>query len=85
MNATKEQRILHAKDILQKELLPHLGICPRNERKKAFFIGYMIHKLCNAFLGRIEEDDRDHYGKKRMDLAGSLLGNLYREKFRRFV
>jgi len=45
----------------------------------------MIHKLCNAFLGRIDEDDRDHYGKKRMDLAGSLLGNLYREKFRRFV
>ncbi len=45
----------------------------------------MIHRLCNAYLGRIEEDDRDHYGKKRMDLAGTLLGNLYRDKFRRFV
>ena len=45
----------------------------------------MIHRICNGYLGRIEEDDRDHYGKKRMDLAGALLGNLYREKFRRFA
>lgn len=54
--------------------MPHLGIGERNERKKAFFIGYMVYRVCNAALGRVDQDDRDHYGKKRMDLAGALLG-----------
>ena len=29
-------------------------------------------------LGRRAEDDRDHYGNKRLDLAGPLLGGLFR-------
>jgi DNA-directed RNA polymerase II subunit RPB2 len=28
------------------------------------FLGYMVHRLLNAALGRTKEDDRDHYGKK---------------------
>jgi DNA-directed RNA polymerase II subunit RPB2 len=31
--------------------------------------------------GRLEEDDRDHFGKKRLDLAGSLLGSQFRLVF----
>jgi len=50
-----------------------------------FFIGYMVHRLCFAALGRIEEDDRDHYGKKRMDLAGALLGTLFKQRFKKFA
>ena len=45
----------------------------------------MVHRICNAALGRIDEDDRDHYGKKRMDLAGALLETLFRQKFREYV
>ena len=33
-------------------------------------------------LGRREEDDRDHYGNKRLDLGGPLLANLFRQLFR---
>jgi DNA-directed RNA polymerase II subunit RPB2 len=55
------------------------------ETRKAFFVGYIVHRLCNSALGRINEDDRDHYGKKRLDLAGSLLGGLFRNLFRRFI
>lgn len=29
---------------------------------KVFFLGYMVHKLLMCSLGRLEEDDRDHYG-----------------------
>jgi DNA-directed RNA polymerase II subunit RPB2 len=32
-------------------------------------------------LGRADEDDRDHFGKKRLDLAGPLLGSLFRVLF----
>lgn len=36
-------------------------------------------------MGRTTEDDRDYYGKKRLDMAGSLLSGLFRQLFRNFV
>ena len=38
----------------------------------------IIHRLLRCALGRNPEDDRDHYGNKRLDLAGPLLGGLFR-------
>ena len=82
--AQKDTRIKYARDILERHMLPHVATTPSNEDKKAFFIGYMVHRLCNAALGRVGEDDRDHYGKKRLDMAGALLGSLFRHLFRKF-
>lgn len=42
------------------------------------FSRYIIHRLLLCALGRRAEDDRDHYGNKRLDLAGPLLGGLFR-------
>lgn len=44
----------------------------------------MAQRLCNSVLGRSGEDDRDHYGKKRMDMVGVLMGDLFRVKFAEF-
>jgi len=81
VGVTREKRIKYAQDILQKEMLPHVGIEENNETKKAFFFGYMINCLLSTVLGRRDFDDRDHYGNKRLDLAGPLLGNLFRQLF----
>ena len=122
---TKERRIKYAREILQKEMLPHVGVSDFCETKKAYFLGwvcwnfcvfysirldrycvywsvvllssliyfypcsflahiifsyfrYMVHRLLVACLGRRELDDRDHYGNKRLDLAGPLLAFLFR-------
>lgn len=83
IGASKEKRIKYAKEILQKEMLPHVGSKEFCETKKAYFFGYMIHRLLLAALERRELDDRDHYGKKRLDLAGPLLGGLFRILFRK--
>jgi DNA-directed RNA polymerase II subunit RPB2 len=53
--------------------LPHVSIKEGDEFKKAFFTGYMVNRLIQAALGRTTEDDRDYYGKKRLDMAGALL------------
>lgn len=42
----------------------------------------MVNKLLYAYLGKTDEDDRDHYGKKRLDLTGSLLITLFKEHFK---
>jgi DNA-directed RNA polymerase II subunit RPB2 len=95
---TKEKRIKYAKEILQKEMLPHVGISEHCETKKAvsggralctfleqYFLGYMVHKLLLTALGRREVDDRDHYGNKRLDLAGPLMAFLFRGLFRNLI
>jgi len=80
---TREKRIKYAKQILQKEMLPHVGIAEHCETKKAYFIGYIVHKLLMSSLGARRPDDRDHYAQKRLDLAGPLLGQLFRQLFRK--
>jgi DNA-directed RNA polymerase beta subunit len=76
--AVREKRIKYAREILQKEFLPHVGTEEFCETKKAYFFGYVIHRLLLCALGRRAEDDRDHYGNKRLDLAGPLMGGLFR-------
>eukprot|EP00771_Trimastix_marina_P000200 gnl/Trimastix_PCT/1207.p1 GENE.gnl/Trimastix_PCT/1207~~gnl/Trimastix_PCT/1207.p1 ORF type:complete len:1204 (+),score=452.35 gnl/Trimastix_PCT/1207:177-3614(+) len=81
----RKKRIEYAKELLQKEMLPHVGIAEFCETKKAYFFGYMIHRLLLAVLGYRELDDRDHYANKRLDLAGPLLANLFRLLFRKLT
>ncbi|CAF4958240.1 unnamed protein product, partial [Rotaria magnacalcarata] len=81
----REKRIRYAKDILQKEMLPHIGITQHCETKKVYFLGYMVNRLLSAALGRRELDDRDHLGNKRLDLAGPLLSFLFRGLFKRLI
>ncbi|AFM99119.1 DNA-directed RNA polymerase subunit B [Encephalitozoon hellem ATCC 50504] len=79
----QEKRIMMAKDLLAKEVLPHIGTQEFCETKKAYFIGYIVQRLLLVALGRRNPDDRDHYGKKRMDLSGPLLASLFRTLFKK--
>ena len=45
----------------------------------------MVNRLLTAGLGSATEDDRDYYGKKRLEMAGTLLAGLFRQLFRQFV
>jgi len=85
MGATKDSRIQYARELLQKELLPHVGRTPNIEGRKAYFIGYMTNRLLLGLVGRNPEDDRDHFGKKRIDLAGALVGASFTGLWRKSV
>lgn len=85
VGVTREKRIKYAREILQKEMLPHVGVGEYCETKKAYYFGYIIHRLLLCAIGRRPEDDRDHYGNKRLDLAGPLLGGLFRMLFRKLT
>ena len=76
---SRERCIRYVQEIL---LLPHVAMKEGSEYQKAHFFGYMIHRLLLAALERRELDDRDHFGKKRLYLAGPLLSNLFRMLFR---
>ncbi|OAK97645.1 beta and beta-prime subunits of DNA dependent RNA-polymerase [Phaeosphaeriaceae sp. SRC1lsM3a] len=78
---TRDRRLKFARDIMQREFLPHISQKEGQDTRKAYFFGYMIHRLLQCVLGRRDEDDRDHFGKKRLDLAGPLVANLFRILF----
>lgn len=82
---TKAHRIRYARDIMQKEFLPHISQAEGSETRKAFYLGYMVNRLLQCALGRVEEDDRDHFGKKRLDLAGPLMASVFRMKWQQLV
>lgn len=82
---TREKRMRYARDILQKELLPNITQEEGFETRKAFFLGYMVHRLLLCALDRQDQDDRDHFGKKRLDLAGPLLAQLFRILFKKLT
>lgn len=44
VGVSRAKRIEYARELLQKELLPHIGIEQYCENKKAFFLGYMVHR-----------------------------------------
>ena len=82
---TRDKRIKYARDIMQKELLPHISQVEGSETRKAFFLGYMVHRMLQVTLGRRDPDDRDHFGKKRLDLAGPLMAGLFRTLFNKLT
>ena len=75
---TKAKRMRFAKDVIQKELLPHLGTDEFCHTRKAYFLGYMVQRLLEVALQRRGEDDRDHMANKRVDLSGPLMSMLFK-------
>ena len=78
MQQKLNDRIRWASMVLEGDFLPHVADNSEGFIKKAYFVGYMVNRLLSASLGRCTEDDRDYYGKKRMEMAGTLLHGLYR-------
>jgi len=85
VGALKEDRLQYARLLLQKHLLPHISVSANQETKKTYYLGYVVHKLLQTALGRRKIDDRDHYANKRLDLAGPLMGNLFRQLFEKMT
>ena len=85
INMDKETGIIKkrefAQDVLKNDLFPH---CPQDIHK-IYYLGYMALRLLRCFLGYDNQDDRDSYLNKRLDLTGTLLNNLFRNYFNKLV
>jgi len=78
---TRQYRILRAKQVLDNYLLPHVGKDESFRHHKALYLAQMALKVIELNLGRIEQDDKDHYANKRLKLAGEMLTSLFRVAF----
>ena len=75
---SKEVRIERMKEILDKYLLPHLGIKKEDKIFKAYNLCKMLKKFLRVSREELQVDDKDHYMNKKLKLAGDLLSDLLR-------
>jgi len=74
----KEYREQRIQNLLDKELLPHLGNTEDNRKKKAIFLGRIVRQVLEMAINNKEPNDKDHYANKRVRLAGDLIEDLFR-------
>jgi DNA-directed RNA polymerase II subunit RPB2 len=76
------QRKILLDKILEVDMLPHLG---NDKVKKIRYLGYMIKKLLIVLIGRREADNRDSIKNKRVETPGVLIGQLFRQNWKKML
>jgi DNA-directed RNA polymerase II subunit RPB2 len=80
----KEKQEAYARQIIERELFPHLGITS-SLRDKASFLGIMINKLIATTIGVRKDDDRDNVSNKRFEGTGALILEIFRGAMDNFL
>jgi DNA-directed RNA polymerase III subunit RPC2 len=72
------------RELLATTILPNVHVEGFNFKLKAMYIGLMVRRVIQAQDDSSMIDDRDYYGNKRMELAGSLMALLFEDLFKKF-
>ena len=75
-----KKKYLLNNEILKDELFCHIA---SNLKSKALYLSHIVNKLLSTVIGRRDVDDRDSYVNKRLELPGELLGQIFKQSFRR--
>lgn len=78
---TEEYRIKRAEDVINRYLLPHMGIEGERRKDKAIYLAEMTEMLLQVIEGQREPHDKDHYTNKRLRVSGDLMEDLFRVAF----
>ena len=81
----KDYQKKRAAYVLDRYLLPHIGVAEKDRYAKALFLSRMAEACFELALGRRGEDDKDHYTNKRLKLSGDLMEDLFRVAFNRLT
>ena len=84
-NMSVEDKIEKIRQYLERDVLPQIEVGENWELRKAYFVGYIVHKLLLVLDKRINPDDRDHYAFKRVETVGPLLMQLFQDRFKKMV
>ncbi|MDG1553094.1 MAG: DNA-directed RNA polymerase subunit B'', partial [Candidatus Poseidonia sp.] len=74
----KEYREARVNQLLDRELLPHLGDNQEDRDKKAIYLGRIVRQVLEMAIEGRDPNDKDHYANKRVRLAGDLIEDLFR-------
>jgi DNA-directed RNA polymerase III subunit RPC2 len=79
------QQYAEVRDIFKNVILAHI---PMSKNMPFFakcrYMGLMIRRVIEASDDPSKLDDKDYYGNKRLELAGSLVSLLFEDLFKTF-
>jgi len=78
---TEDYRIKRAEEVIDRYLLPHMGIDSDTRYDKAIYLAEMTEMLLQVIEGQREPHDKDHYTNKRLRVSGDLMEDLFRVAF----
>lgn len=73
-----------AAEVLAHVVLNHVPVEKYCFRAKIVYITHIIRRVLHTVQDRRLLDDKDYYGNKRLELAGSLMSLLFEDLFKRF-
>ncbi|KAI1301803.1 DNA-directed RNA polymerase III subunit RPC2 [Halotydeus destructor] len=72
------------RELLITTVIAHIPVRDFDFKLKAVFLSQMSRRLILSINNPEYIDDRDYYGNKRLELAGSLIGILFEDLLKRF-
>lgn len=81
---TEKKEVEYAWQVIESETLPHTGISG-TLAEQACFLARMVKRLIMTHIGERSEDDRDNYSNKRVETAGTLLYDIFRNLFKKYI
>jgi len=78
-------RLKRTYEIIDNFLLPHIGQSEDKRNLKAYYLIGMAQRVIELAYGMREEDDRDSYHNKRVELSGKLLEREFMQAFNYFI
>jgi len=75
----KHKTTSHVLDMLSSYFIPHIG--ELNFKDKALYLGYIVKSLLLVVNKNEKPTDRDSYGYKRIEIAGTLISQLFKEYY----
>ncbi|GFR17628.1 DNA-directed RNA polymerase III subunit RPC2 [Trichonephila clavata] len=83
-SSQKKPPVEEAIELLATTIFAHIPVEEFNFKMKAVYLACIIKRMIKAEKDPKLLDDRDYYGNKRLELAGSLLALLFEDVFKRF-
>jgi DNA-directed RNA polymerase beta subunit len=80
-----EIRLEKVRENLDKYLLPHIGVSPKDRILKAYNLCKLIKRFLMVSRDNYPIQDKDHYMNKQLQLSGDLLADLFRVNMRVLV
>jgi len=76
-----DYQVKRAQLLLDRYLLPHIGIEEKNRLAKAYFLCRMAERSIMVAYKKRQVEDKDHYANKRLKITGTLMRELFRYSF----
>lgn len=81
---TDDKKIAYAEQVLLSEIFPHQGVSA-TPKEIGILLGTLLRHLILTESKKRLKDDKDNYANKRIDCAGILIQDIFRNLYKKYI